>query len=198
MMKNFLILSDSVWQSYKMKSYLKTISQKKEIKQTTSKEVKTAIKHFTTGKASDENGIISEHYKYAIDDVTEEIVKIINKIFHDLDVPQSLRNGILTPVLKKKKDKTIPGNYRGIVVGSIFSNIFETIVKDRLETDPLPSQNPLQRGFTEGASIIFAESITTETLLLYRLLKVYLERVALDAEKDFDTVNHEIMLNRLL
>lgn len=103
---------------------------KKEIKQTTSKEVKTAIANLITGKASDENGITSEHYKYAIDEVTEEIVKNINQIFHDLDVPQSLRNRILTPVPKRKKDKTIPGNYRGIVVTNIFSKFFETIVKD--------------------------------------------------------------------
>jgi hypothetical protein len=61
----------------------------------------------------------------------------------------------------------------------------------------LPSQNPLQRGFTEGASSSFVAFITTETILLYRLLKVYLELVALDAEKAFDTANYEIMLSKL-
>ena len=170
---------------------------KKESKQTTSKEVKTAITNLITRKASDENGIISEHYKYAIDEVTEEIVKHIDQTFHDLGVPQSIRNGILTSVLKWKKDKTIPGNIRGIVVTNIFSKFFETIVKDQLETNILPSQNPLQRGFTEGASSIFIAFITTETMLLYCLLKVYLELVALDAEKASDTVNHEIMLSKL-
>lgn len=33
--------------------------------------------------------------------------------------------------------------------------------------------------------------------MLYRLLKVYLELVALDAEKAFDTANYEIMLSKL-
>jgi hypothetical protein len=31
--------------------------------------------------------------------------------------------GILTPILKKGKDKNIPGNYRGIVVTNTFSKI---------------------------------------------------------------------------
>ncbi|CAC5403629.1 unnamed protein product [Mytilus coruscus] len=146
---------------------LKNQHSKKEIKQTTTEEVKTAIKNLSTGKTSDENGICSEHYKEAVDEVSVEIASIINNIFTNLDVPKSFKNGILTPVLKKKKNKTIPRNYRGIVVTSIFSKIFESIVKGRLEYELLPSQNPLQRGFTEGASSLFAAFIITETILLY-------------------------------
>ncbi|CAC5405366.1 unnamed protein product [Mytilus coruscus] len=135
--------------------------------------------------------------KEAVDDVSVETASIINNIFTNLDVPKSFKNGILKPVLKKKKNKTIPGNYRGIVVTSIFSKIFESIVKGRLEYELLPSQNPLQRGFTEGASSLFAAFITTETILLYRLLQILLELVALDVEKAFDPLSHEIMLNKL-
>ncbi|CAC5391389.1 unnamed protein product [Mytilus coruscus] len=177
---------------------LKNQYSKKEIEQTNPEEVKTAIKNLNTGKTSDENGICSEHYKEAVDEVSVDIASIINNIFTNLDVPKSLKNGILTPVLKNKiKNKTIPGNYRGIVVTSIFSKIFESIVKRRLEYELLSSQNPLQRGFTEGASSLFAAFITTETILLYRLLQIILELVAVDAEKAFDTLSHEIMLNKL-
>jgi hypothetical protein len=45
-----------------------------------------------------------------------EICSITNQIFEELNIPDILKRGILTPVLKKKKDKTLPGNYRGIVV----------------------------------------------------------------------------------
>ncbi|CAC5376143.1 COLEC12 [Mytilus coruscus] len=121
---------------------LKNQYSKKEIKQTTPEEVKTAIKNLKTGKTSDENGICSEHYKEAVDEVSVEIAR-------------------------------------------------------RLEYELLPSQNPLQRGFTEGASSLFAAFITTETILVYRLLQILLELSALDAEKAFDTLSHEIMLNKL-
>ncbi|CAG2185247.1 unnamed protein product [Mytilus edulis] len=171
--------------------------QNKEITKATPTEIESAIRKLNTGKASDENGIVSEHYIHAIDVITDEITDIINQIFEELDVPQSLKNGILTPVLKKKKDKTIPGNYRGIVVTSIFSKIFETIIKDRLEPELFPSQNTLQRGFTEGASSLFTAFIVSETTMLYKFLKIVLELLTLDAEKAFDTVTHEIMLNKM-
>ncbi|CAG2189456.1 unnamed protein product [Mytilus edulis] len=171
--------------------------QKEEITKATPTEIESAIRKLNTGKASDENGIVSEHYIHAIDVITDEITDIINQIFEELDVPQSLKNGILTPVLKKKKDKTIPGNYRGIVVTSIFSKIFETIIKDRLEPELFPSQNTLQRGFTEGSSSLFTAFIVSETSMLYKFLKIVLELLTLDAEKAFDTVTHEIMLNKM-
>jgi hypothetical protein len=44
------------------------------------------------------------------------LCEIINQIFQDLDIPDSMKSGILTPILKRGKDKNIPGNYRGIVV----------------------------------------------------------------------------------
>ncbi|VDI16632.1 Hypothetical predicted protein [Mytilus galloprovincialis] len=131
--------------------------QNKEITKATPTEIESAIRKLNTGKASDENGIVSEHHIHAIDVITDEITDIINQIFEELDVPQSLKNGILTPVLKKKKDKTIPGNYRGIVV----TIVFETIIKDRLEPELFPSQNNLQRGFTEGASSLFTAFIVS-------------------------------------
>jgi hypothetical protein len=108
-----------------------------------------------------------------------------------------MKSGILTPILKKGKDKNIPGNYRGIVVTNTFSKILESIIKDRLEEQLKKTQNPLQRGFTEKASSKFTAFITAETIALYRKLNMELEVLTLDAEKAFDTVNHDIMFNKL-
>ncbi|VDI10792.1 Hypothetical predicted protein, partial [Mytilus galloprovincialis] len=134
--------------------------QNKEITKATPTEIESAIRKLNTGKASDENGIVSEHYIHAIDVITDEITDIINQIFEELD-------------------------------------IFETIIKDRLEPELFPSQNTLQRGFTEGASSLFTAFIVSETTMLYKFLKIVLELLTLDAEKAFDTVTHEIMLNKM-
>ena len=87
---------------------------------------------------------------------------------------ESMKTGILTPVLKKGKDNNIPGNYRGIVVTNTFSKILESIIKDRLEEQLKKTQNPLQRGFTEKAPSKFTAFITAETIALYRKLNMYL------------------------
>jgi hypothetical protein len=120
------------------------------------------------------------------------ICSIINQIFEEFNIPDTLKRGIITPVLKKKKDNTLPGNYRGIVVTNTFSKIIE-----RLEKQLSPTQNPLQRGFTEHASSKFTAFIASETILIYKKINRDLELLTVDAEKAFDTVNHDIMLNKL-
>jgi hypothetical protein len=119
---------------------------------TTCKEDMNAIEKLNTGKSADENGIQAEHFRNAKEQLAPLLCEIINKIVQDLDIPDSMKSGILTPILKKGKDKNIPGNNRRIVVTNTFSKILESIIKDRLEEQLKKTQNPLQRGFTEKAS----------------------------------------------
>ena len=113
--------------------------------------------------------------------------------YEELNIPDILKRGILTPVLKKKKDNTLPGNYRGIVVTNTFSKIIESVIKERLEKHLSPTQYPLQRGFTEHASSKFTAFIASETILIYKKFNRDLELLTVDAEKAFDTVNHDII-----
>jgi hypothetical protein len=77
---------------------------------------------------------------------------IINKIFRDLDIPEKLKSGVVTPVLKPNKDERYPGNYRGITVANTLSTIVESILKERIEPKLLLIQSKLQRGFTNKSS----------------------------------------------
>ena len=58
---------------------------------------------------------------------------IVNKIFEELDIPESSKYGTVTPVLKPNKDKIYPENYRGITVTNTFSTVIEGILKERIE-----------------------------------------------------------------
>jgi hypothetical protein len=55
--------------------------------------------------------------------------------------------------MKKNKDGSLPGNYRGITVTNKYSSIIESILKDRLENKLSPTQNRLQKGFTDECPI---------------------------------------------
>jgi hypothetical protein len=48
-------------------------------------------------------------------------------------VPDILKTGLLTAVLKKDKDKRLPGNYRGIAVTPIISKVLESIIMGHSE-----------------------------------------------------------------
>ena len=52
-------------------------------------------------------------------------------------------------------------------------------------------------GFTEHASSKFTAFIALETILIYKKFNRDLELLTVDAEKACDTVNHDIMLNKL-
>jgi hypothetical protein len=78
----------------------------------------------------------------------------LNTIVEQLDIPQLLKSGILTLVLKKNKDRRNSSNYRGIAVTKIFTKIFQSVLKAEL----IRTLNPLQRGFTEAVSSLLALS----------------------------------------
>ena len=56
-----------------------------------------------------------------MDELKPLILHILNTIIEELDIPQMLKRGTMTPVLKKNKDRQNPANYRGITVTKIFT-----------------------------------------------------------------------------
>lgn len=150
-----------------------------------------------TGKSADSNGICAEHFKYGADEIVPVIVNIINKIFKDLDIPEKLKSGVVTPVLKPKKDKRYPENYRGITVANTLSTIVESILKERIEPKLLPIQSKLQRGFTEKSSSLNTAFIVTRAAEYCRETSDELYIITLDAQKAFDRLNHELLFNKL-
>lgn len=156
-----------------------------------------AIKTLNKGKAEDMFGLTAENLLYAVQELAEPITEIIDQIFTDLDVPETLKRGILTPVHKKGKDKLHTGNYRGIVVTSIISKVLDSIIKKRLDNIFTPKQNSQQRGFTDNSSSLNAAFLITETILWSKQQKQPLYLTTLDAQKAFDTVDHEILFNKL-
>ncbi len=162
-----------------------------------SEEVEKAIKSLNTGKAEDKEGLTAEHFQHALEEVVPIFTQITNDIFTELDIPDTFKSGVLTPVLKKDKDKRIPGNYRGIVVTSCFAKILEAILKDRIDGIFNTQQSKLQRGFTSNSSSLNAAFIITETINHHKEIGNPLIFVSLDAQKAFDTVNHEILFNKL-
>ena len=99
-----------------------------------------------------------------------------------------LKTGVLTPVLKKDKDKRLPGNYRGIAVTPIIS-----IIMGHSEPKLKHTQNALQTGFTEETAGIIA----TEAICEAKDNGVAMCFITLDAEKAFDVLGLEHIMCKL-
>ena len=94
----------------------------------TEDEVLKAISRLNPKKAADELGLVAEHLKFSGRSVVSEITGIFNAILSDRRVPQLFKTGILTPVLKKSKDASLMGNYRGITVTPVTGKLFEITI----------------------------------------------------------------------
>ncbi|KAK3105639.1 hypothetical protein FSP39_002449 [Pinctada imbricata] len=142
-------------------------------------------------------GLTAEHLKMALDQVTPSITRIINAMLERGEVPHILKTGVLTPVLKKGKDKTRPGNYRGITVTTLLGKILETYIRDRLEPILDHTQSKLQRGFTQGTSPLMAGLLISEAYYEAKDKKEPLILQTFDAEKAFDVVWHDSLFSKL-
>jgi hypothetical protein len=156
-------------------------------------EVVKAIKNLKVGKSPAIDGITAEHYKNSPTELLSIIVHILNTIVEQLDIPQLLKSGILTPVLKKNKDRRNPSNYRRIAG----TKILQSVLKNRSDKKIEVIQNPLQRCFTEAASSLLAAFIASEVVLNGLEDNEDVLLVTLDAEKAFEKLNHEILFSKL-
>ena len=79
------------------------------------------------GKSLDILGITAEHIQYGGDITVQYIFNIFEYMLKNRLFPGDLKVGILTPILKKKKDPKNPAGYRGITILLTFEKIFEKV-----------------------------------------------------------------------
>ena len=118
----------------------------------------------------------------------------MNSVLKTGYTPPQLKQGILTPVLKKKKDATIPTSYRGITVLSIIGKVLERVLQNRTKTQIEADQSRMQRGFTNNSS---AALIVSEAQNEAKDIGDSLKFFTLDACKTFDAVWQESLLRKI-
>ena len=163
----------------------------------THEEMCGIINSLSNGKAADAHELTAEHLKHGGPVVIEYLVSIVNYIFKTGNIPDIIKTGILTPVLKKGKDPTKTSNYRGITVTSIIMKVIEKAWLLRAIPTLMEQQNPMQRGFTQSSSSINAALLVSEALNEAHDNKKPVHVTLLDASKAFDVVDHDILLNEL-
>ena len=173
------------------------LQQEETIEPVTLKKVNTIVKSFKSNKAKDPFGISAEHLKHAPRILLRVLTALMNRILHSGYIPSLLKQGILAPVLKKKKDATLPTNYRGITVLSVLGKVLERILLNRTKDRTELHQSILQRGFFSGSSAINASLIISEAQNEAKENSTPLKLVTLDACKAFDVVWQDSLLRKI-
>ncbi|XP_059221291.1 uncharacterized protein LOC131998395 [Stomoxys calcitrans] len=118
-------------------------------------EVKKALGKAKLNKAPGEDRVPYEFYKYATDELLQEITCTCNVIFEKGEVDKSFVRSIIYPIFKKG-DKTLPNNYRGISFMNCLPKVMMGIVKDRLAnwSEKHGKINEYQAGFRKNYSTV--------------------------------------------
>jgi len=136
--------------------------------------------------------------KISLNYITSPLTYICNKVILSGIFPDRLKYSVVIPV-HKKGDKTNLTNYRPISLLTSFSKVLEKALYSRL-TEYLYNNKLLvenQYGFRKGLSTDDAIFKLIKEILDTLNNKMKTGSVFCDLLKAFDTVNHELLLDKL-
>ncbi|CAH2207953.1 jg27941, partial [Pararge aegeria aegeria] len=161
-------------------------------------EVSKLIDDLNTNTALGIDGVSSKAIKCIKNVLAEKLTICINHCFDQGLFPDTLKVAKVSPIFKSGS-KSDPGNYRPISVLPVLSKIFEKAIYSRL-IQYLNSINFLyekQYGFRSKSSTISAAIDLVTNMKLQIDKKQIVVGIFIDLKKAFDTVSHNLLLNKL-
>ena len=130
-------------------------------------ETTAAIKKVSSGNATGPDAIAAEIYKYGGINLTKSPVKLSNDIWDIRAVPQECKDATIVHIYKRKGEKSICDNHRGIYLLCIAGKILTRIPRDQLSLhladNVLPESQCGFRAQRSTLDMIFADRQVQET-----------------------------------
>ena len=183
----------------KFQDYLKNPNKTKLfLTETTQDEIIDVIKKLNPKKSGDIYDISPEFVCISAKPVAQALAIIVNRSISEGIFPDKLKTAKVIPLHKGGSVLSV-SNYRPISLLPIFSKIFERLVYNRMieyiEKNNILSKN--QFGFQKNKSTELAISTIVSKISNSFEKKDSCYCIFLDFAKAFDTVNHEILLEKL-
>ena len=161
-------------------------------------EIINIVTNLKDSQALDLYGFTTPIIKQIISSISNPLTIIFNKSIEQGIFPQKLKFAKITPVFKAD-DKLLVSNYRPISVLPVFSKILEKILYARLlkfvENHSILCNN--QFGFREKHSTYMALLNIVDHITEQLDSKSFVLGIFIDLSKAFDTIDHQILINKL-
>ena len=162
----------------------------------TAKEVFDIIKNMPKKTSSDLNSISNQLIKFINSSVCETFAKLINRCFDEGHFPRTLKIANVIPLYKNGNENEF-GNFRPISLLPVISKIVEKCLEKKLNSFSKYSViNKAQFGYQAKKNTIDAVLEFVETIRISLCSKESYYGVFIDLSKAFDTVSHEILLQK--
>ena len=137
--------------------------------------------------------------KQCLQELAPVLTDIINQSFREGHVPDDFKQAVVIPVLKKIILAVIFKNFRPVSNLPYVAKVMEKVACARLLDHCMHNNinEPLQSAYTSGCSTETALLRVHNDILMAMDKQKVVCLILLDLSAAFDTVNHDIMLNRL-
>ena len=143
------------------------------------------------------DGIHSNHLKFCSDSFSELLTQLFTSFIVHHFVPGNLTKGLINPTVKDKfGDLTCSDNYRPVMQSSVILKLFEYCILKKIS--PYIELSDSQHGFRSNHSTATACAVLKETIFNYHESHSDVYGCFIDISKAFDSVDHNILMNKLL
>ena len=158
---------------------------------------KDVVDHVSKLKTSRSGAIPTRFLKDGINEIAHTLSFLFNQSTDQGIFPSNMKIASVCPIYKGEGTKEDPSNYRPISVLPIIARVFEKVIHNQLNARVQNVIFKHQSGFRPNHSTESSTLKSTDRWLLNIDQGKYNIAVFIDLRKAFDTVNHEILLNKL-
>ncbi|BHF65787.1 hypothetical protein SprV_0200880000 [Sparganum proliferum] len=151
-----------------------------------------AVQQLSSGKAPGSDAIPAEVYKYGGPQLMDHLSALFQEMWRQGEVPQDFKDATIVHLYKRKGNRQVCDNHRGIsllnIAGKIFARILLNRLNNHLEQGLLPESQCGFRRHRGTTDMIFAARQLQEKC---QEMRTHLYSTFVDLTKAFDTVSRE-------
>ncbi|BHF85193.1 hypothetical protein SprV_1002835600 [Sparganum proliferum] len=152
----------------------------------------SAVQQLSSGKAPGSDAIPAEVYKHGCPQIMDHLTALFQEMWRQGEVPQDFKDATIVHLYKRKGNRQVCDNHRGIsllnIAGKIFARILLNRLNNHLEQSLLPESQCGFRRHHETTDMIFAARQLQEKC---QEMRTHLYSTFVDLTKAFDTLNRE-------